>query len=76
MDISCILCPVGTYADKDGSSSCNACPAGTTTFANGSYYEKQCITYQEKDAMMKIQDQGGMIPIQLIDYTHAMILST
>lgn len=57
---SCILCPVGTYATLEGSSSCTPCPNGTTTAEPGSFFLEQCISVTSAAGV--VEEAGGSNP--------------
>ncbi|GIY05897.1 sushi, von Willebrand factor type A, EGF and pentraxin domain-containing protein 1 [Caerostris extrusa] len=43
---TCLACPVGTYQELKGQTSCNVCPNGTTTASSRSVSETDCKSMQ------------------------------
>lgn len=57
----CVLCPAGSYQDKDGQSECKKCPEGTFTRASGTTSRSGCLAVCGNG----MYSDTGLIPCQL-----------
>ncbi|KAI6239571.1 Sushi, von Willebrand factor type A, EGF and pentraxin domain-containing protein 1 [Aphelenchoides fujianensis] len=58
---SCVLCPAGSFQDKEGQLECRACPDGTFTNSEGSQSRSQCLAVCGNG----MYSESGLIPCEL-----------
>ncbi|ERE63014.1 neuroligin-3 isoform 2 [Cricetulus griseus] len=64
-DGRCNPCPVGTYQEQAGSSTCIPCPRGRTTIATGAFSKAHCVTdCQRNEAGLQCDQDGQYQAIQ------------
>ncbi|CAD5221161.1 unnamed protein product [Bursaphelenchus okinawaensis] len=58
---TCVLCPAGSYQDKDGQQECKKCPEGTFTATTGTTSRSGCLAVCGNGMV----SESGLIPCQL-----------
>nr|XP_033789280.1 thyroglobulin isoform X2 [Geotrypetes seraphini] len=61
----CIPCPLNSYQDQRGSTTCIKCPAGKTTISTGAFQETHCLTEcQMNNKDLQCDENGQYWPFQ------------